>query len=174
MPFVLQHMLAAEQLCPEQLAYDRPSPKLLSFVRKHYGLSSYVPQSNNFVVFEQHFQHSSSSSSYSSTGGGRSMRSSRDSSGGGSMAHQAYNCSWGNGRQNVHVIGSAAAAEQQHGRQWVSLRLCLHCLRYAGAGIVISADDAAGVAADTSSRIHYNMPLVWCTLLRCLRAAAHV
>jgi hypothetical protein len=117
-------MLAAQQLCPEQLAYDRPSPKLLSFVRKHYSLSSYVPQSNNFVVFEQHFQHSSSSS-YGTSGGGRSMRSSRDSSGGGSM--QAYNCSWGNGRQNVHIIGSAAASEQQHGKQWVSLVLANNC-----------------------------------------------
>jgi hypothetical protein len=114
-------MLAAEQLCPEQLAYDRPSPKLLSFVRKHYGLSSYVPQSNNFVVFEQHFQHSSSSSNdYRRTGAGRSMRSSRDSSGGGNMPQQAFNCTWGNGRQNVHVIGSAAAIEQQHDKQWVS------------------------------------------------------
>jgi hypothetical protein len=115
----MQHMLAAERLSPEQLAYDRPSPKLLSFVRKHYGLSSYVPQSNNFVVFEQHFQHSSSSE-LSRMSAGRSMRSSRDSSGGGNMPQQAFNCTWGNGRQNVHIIGSAAAMEQQHDKQWVS------------------------------------------------------
>jgi alpha-tubulin N-acetyltransferase 1 len=40
-------MLDAEQLGPEQLGYDRPSSKLLAFLRKHYGLASYVPQPNN-------------------------------------------------------------------------------------------------------------------------------
>ena len=35
------------------LAYDRPSPKLLGFLRKHYGLSSYVPQGNTFVLFDK-------------------------------------------------------------------------------------------------------------------------
>lgn len=38
-----------------QLAYDRPSPKLLSFLRKHFGLAKYTPQSNNFVVFDAYF-----------------------------------------------------------------------------------------------------------------------
>jgi hypothetical protein len=145
-------MLAAEQLCPEQLAYDRPSPKLLSFVRKHYGLSSYVPQSNNFVVFEQHFKHSSGS--YGSSGGGRCMRSSRDSSGGGSM--QAYNCSWGNGRQNVHIIGSAAATEQQHGKQWVSLSLGLYCVSLANnCQYVVGAGSTAACCAWCCRRFHF-------------------
>ncbi|KAF4742693.1 Alpha-tubulin N-acetyltransferase 1, partial [Perkinsus olseni] len=36
-------------------AYDRPSPKLLSFLRKHYGLHKYMPQGNNFVVFSEYF-----------------------------------------------------------------------------------------------------------------------
>lgn len=43
----VQCMLDAEQLGPEQLGYDRPSSKLLAFLRKHYGLASYVPQPNN-------------------------------------------------------------------------------------------------------------------------------
>lgn len=44
---VLQHMLECEQLGAEQLGYDRPSSKLLAFVRKHYNLASYVPQPNS-------------------------------------------------------------------------------------------------------------------------------
>ena len=37
--------------------YDRPSPKFLAFLRKHYHLASYVPQANNFVVFREYFEH---------------------------------------------------------------------------------------------------------------------
>ncbi|TYZ60233.1 hypothetical protein PybrP1_000575 [[Pythium] brassicae (nom. inval.)] len=40
---------------PEQLAYDRPSPKLFAFLNKHCGLTEFVPQPNNFVVFESFF-----------------------------------------------------------------------------------------------------------------------
>jgi hypothetical protein len=35
--------------------FCRPSPKFLSFLSKHYALSSYVPQTNNFVVFRKYF-----------------------------------------------------------------------------------------------------------------------
>jgi len=48
-------MLMREGLVPEKLAYDRPSPKLLGFLRKHFGLSRYTPQANNFVVFDAYF-----------------------------------------------------------------------------------------------------------------------
>ena len=37
------------------LGYDRPSPKFIAFLAKHYGLRDYVPQTNNFVVFKQYF-----------------------------------------------------------------------------------------------------------------------
>lgn len=33
------------------LAYDRPSGKLLAFLRKHYGLATPQRQANSFVVF---------------------------------------------------------------------------------------------------------------------------
>ena len=46
----------AENVDPSSLGYDRPSPKLLGFLRKHYGLSEYDPQSNNFVVFKSYFR----------------------------------------------------------------------------------------------------------------------
>ncbi|XP_076013188.1 alpha-tubulin N-acetyltransferase 1 [Genypterus blacodes] len=37
------------------MAYDRPSPKFLSFLARHYCLTQSVPQVNNFVVFEGFF-----------------------------------------------------------------------------------------------------------------------
>ena len=36
---------------PAKFAYDRPSPKLIGFLGKHYGLRNYVPQNNNYIVF---------------------------------------------------------------------------------------------------------------------------
>lgn len=48
-------MLAHEGLQPHQLALDRPSPKLIAFYRKHFGLSSYTPQDNKFVVFDEYW-----------------------------------------------------------------------------------------------------------------------
>ncbi|CAN9504141.1 unnamed protein product [Ophioblennius macclurei] len=49
--FMLQH----KNLQPVQMAYDRPSPKFLSFLAKHFCLTESVPQVNNFVVFEGFF-----------------------------------------------------------------------------------------------------------------------
>ncbi|XP_037650599.1 alpha-tubulin N-acetyltransferase 1 isoform X3 [Sebastes umbrosus] len=49
--FMLQH----KNLEPVLMAYDRPSPKFLSFLSKHYCLTPSVPQANNFVVFEGFF-----------------------------------------------------------------------------------------------------------------------
>ncbi|XP_031134906.1 alpha-tubulin N-acetyltransferase 1 isoform X4 [Sander lucioperca] len=49
--FMLQH----KNLEPVLMAYDRPSPKFLSFLAKHYCLTPSVPQANNFVVYEGFF-----------------------------------------------------------------------------------------------------------------------
>ncbi|KAM9737410.1 alpha-tubulin N-acetyltransferase 1 isoform 3-T3 [Menidia menidia] len=49
--FMLQH----KNLEPVLMAYDRPSPRLLSFLAKHYCLMQSVPQVNNFVVFDGFF-----------------------------------------------------------------------------------------------------------------------
>ncbi|XP_072226935.1 alpha-tubulin N-acetyltransferase 1 isoform X3 [Leuresthes tenuis] len=49
--FMLQH----KNLKPVLMAYDRPSPKFLSFLGKHYCLTQSVPQVNNFVVFDGFF-----------------------------------------------------------------------------------------------------------------------
>ncbi|TNM93163.1 alpha-tubulin N-acetyltransferase 1 isoform X3 [Takifugu flavidus] len=48
-------MLQDKNLDPVLMAYDRPSPKLLSFLANHYHLTENVPQVNNFVVFKSFF-----------------------------------------------------------------------------------------------------------------------
>lgn len=53
---LFEFMLSSESANPARLGYDRPSPKFLGFLRKHYGLSDYVPQTNNFVVFSEYFR----------------------------------------------------------------------------------------------------------------------
>jgi len=40
---LFETMLKDQQTSPAKLAYDRPSPKLLAFLKKHYGLKNYVP-----------------------------------------------------------------------------------------------------------------------------------
>lgn len=52
---LFEKMLDNENIEPHRLAYDRPSPKFIGFLQKHYGLSQYVPQNNNFVVFDQYW-----------------------------------------------------------------------------------------------------------------------
>mmetsp|Transcript_26943 Transcript_26943/g.75930 ORF Transcript_26943/g.75930 Transcript_26943/m.75930 type:complete len:516 (-) Transcript_26943:541-2088(-) len=52
---LMDHMLHDLRVTPARLAYDRPSSKLLPFLRKRFGLSDYIPQSNNFVVFRKYF-----------------------------------------------------------------------------------------------------------------------
>ena len=52
---LFEEMLERECVRPEKLGYDRPSEKLISFLRRHYGLKNYVPQNNNYVVFNAFF-----------------------------------------------------------------------------------------------------------------------
>nr|XP_016847211.1 PREDICTED: alpha-tubulin N-acetyltransferase 1 isoform X2 [Anolis carolinensis] len=54
---LFHYMLQRERVEPHQLAIDRPSDKLLSFLRKHYCLSDTIPQVNNFVVFQGFFSY---------------------------------------------------------------------------------------------------------------------
>ena len=46
-------MLQHEGLQAHQLAYDRPSKKLIAFCKRHFGLRDYPPQDNNFVLFDE-------------------------------------------------------------------------------------------------------------------------
>ncbi|EEH51015.1 uncharacterized protein MICPUCDRAFT_6581, partial [Micromonas pusilla CCMP1545] len=47
--------LEEEDHRPARLAYDRPSHKLKSFLRKHFGLVSFSPNANNYVVFRDYW-----------------------------------------------------------------------------------------------------------------------
>lgn len=48
-------MLEKYKTTAEKLAYDRPSEKLIAFNAKHFGLKSYVPQNNNYVIYDAYF-----------------------------------------------------------------------------------------------------------------------
>ncbi|MCQ2821215.1 MAG: alpha-tubulin N-acetyltransferase [archaeon] len=52
---LFDYMLMFEKKRPEQLAYDKPSDKSINFLKKHYGLTNYVRQNNNFVVYNEFF-----------------------------------------------------------------------------------------------------------------------
>ena len=52
---IFEFMMEYENLPAHKYAYDRPSPKLLGFLRKHFELCSYSPQANNFVIFDQYY-----------------------------------------------------------------------------------------------------------------------
>ncbi|XP_030645309.1 alpha-tubulin N-acetyltransferase 1 [Chanos chanos] len=56
---LFSYMLQHKRVEPEQMAYDRPSPKFLSFLGKHFELKNSVPQVNNFVVFDGFFRNKS-------------------------------------------------------------------------------------------------------------------
>jgi alpha-tubulin N-acetyltransferase 1 len=45
-------LTAAPDLLPSQIAYDRPSPKLLAFMAKHFCLTIPDQQPNRFTLFE--------------------------------------------------------------------------------------------------------------------------
>ena len=49
-------MMEHENISAGKMAYDRPSPKLLSFLAKHFNLKVYSPQTNNFVVYNDYFK----------------------------------------------------------------------------------------------------------------------
>jgi hypothetical protein len=53
-------MIENTQMQPNMIAYDRPSKLLLSFLNKHYKLASFVPQNNNYVIFDQYFSNDNS------------------------------------------------------------------------------------------------------------------
>ena len=52
---LFDYMLKFEKKIPTELAYDRPSDKLLSFLNKYFGLNNYIAQNNNYVVFDEFF-----------------------------------------------------------------------------------------------------------------------
>lgn len=53
---LFETMLADENWHPVKCSVDRPSEKLLGFLKKHYGLVHTIPQANNFVVYDGFFE----------------------------------------------------------------------------------------------------------------------
>ena len=53
---LFETMLREEETLPGRIPYDRPSPKLLAFLQKHYSLSQPIRQNNNYIVFPPFFQ----------------------------------------------------------------------------------------------------------------------
>jgi len=52
---LFEHMRQHERVEAASLGYDRPSGKFLGFLRRHFGLSSFTPQSNTFVLFDEYW-----------------------------------------------------------------------------------------------------------------------
>ncbi|TPX74839.1 hypothetical protein CcCBS67573_g03904 [Chytriomyces confervae] len=50
---LFEYMLETEQTTAAKLAYDRPSPRMMSFLKKHYALHDFISQANNFIIFKQ-------------------------------------------------------------------------------------------------------------------------
>lgn len=48
-------MINCEGIEPRKLAYDKPSFKFLNFLKKHFNLYDFIPQNNNFVVFNDYY-----------------------------------------------------------------------------------------------------------------------
>lgn len=58
---LFETMLENEGWTPLKCSIDRPSSKLLGFLKKHYGLTRTIPQANNFVLYEGFFDDDSKS-----------------------------------------------------------------------------------------------------------------
>jgi alpha-tubulin N-acetyltransferase 1 len=50
---MIDAMLEDQGMTMRQIPIDRPSALCLSFMKKHFGLAEFLPQSNNFVVFDE-------------------------------------------------------------------------------------------------------------------------
>lgn len=48
---LFREFLSCEDVEPVNIAYDRPSPKLLSFLRKHYQLCNPDAQPNKYTIY---------------------------------------------------------------------------------------------------------------------------
>ncbi|XP_036344026.1 alpha-tubulin N-acetyltransferase 1-like, partial [Rhagoletis pomonella] len=53
---LFQTMLSEEKWVPVKCSVDRPSEKLLGFLKKHYGLERTIPQANHFVLYDGFFE----------------------------------------------------------------------------------------------------------------------
>ena len=52
---LFDYMLNLENTEADLLAYDRPTSRLLAFLKKNYGLENYITQNNSFIIFDNFF-----------------------------------------------------------------------------------------------------------------------
>ena len=53
---IFDYMLNYKNIEPGELAYDRPTLRFLSFLKRNYGLENFITQDNNFTIFEEFFE----------------------------------------------------------------------------------------------------------------------
>lgn len=53
-----EYMLEHQKVPPNKIGIDKPSEKLINFMRRHYNLARYQPQNNNFVIYDAYFDNS--------------------------------------------------------------------------------------------------------------------
>ena len=53
---IFDFMLNYKNIEPGELAYDRPTLRFLSFLKRNYGLEKFITQENNFTIFEEFFE----------------------------------------------------------------------------------------------------------------------
>ena len=54
---LFDYMVNFERKYPEELAYENPSNQLINFLQKHYNLVNFVEQNNNYIVYDEFFNH---------------------------------------------------------------------------------------------------------------------
>ena len=53
---IFDFMLNYKNIEPGELAYDRPTLRFLSFLKRNYGLENFINQENNFTIFDEFFE----------------------------------------------------------------------------------------------------------------------
>ena len=53
---IFDFMLNYKNVEPGELAYDRPTLRFLSFLKRNYGLENFITQENNFTIFDEFFE----------------------------------------------------------------------------------------------------------------------
>ena len=53
--FVDTKVIQNEMINVNQIAFDRPTDAMLSFLKKHFNLNNPIKQHNHFVIFDKFF-----------------------------------------------------------------------------------------------------------------------
>ena len=143
---LFEEMLHNEGVRPHEIGYDRPSPKLLGFLRKHYNLSSYEPQTNNFVVFKSYFDKSGPTST------SRARAANRHGAGPGRRTEQPPSFFSGSSEPDRRGGGQAPARSSRSAAPGVDSAKRARRARARAAGAARTAGGGAGAAGRARHR----------------------